>query len=123
MNAFARIDKAAFGAFIQRQTEGRYEFVRGLIVQQMTGGTRVHGLVARRMTRSIEDQIASNPAAVASPGEDEGHHSLHDQARRQHSPSIDAIDELPRRDRKQQRGNTSNTKHYPPLHIEHIKIK
>lgn len=57
MNAFARIDKAAFGDFIQRQTEGRYEYVRGLIVQQMTGGTRAHGLVARRMTRLIEDQI------------------------------------------------------------------
>ena len=64
MNAFARIDKAAFGAFIQRQTEGRYEFVRGLIVQQMTGGTRVHGLVARRMTRLIEDQIASKSWTV-----------------------------------------------------------
>lgn len=57
MNAFARIDKAAFYDFVQRQTEGRYEYVRGLIVQQMTGGTRVHGVVARRITRLIEDQV------------------------------------------------------------------
>ena len=64
MNAFARIDNAAFGEFIQRQTEGRYEYVRGLIVQQMTGGTRVHGLVARRMTRLIEDQIEAKSWTV-----------------------------------------------------------
>ena len=34
MNAFAKIDKAAFYAFIQRQTEGRYEYVRGRIVNR-----------------------------------------------------------------------------------------
>jgi Uma2 family endonuclease len=56
-SAFLRIDKAAFYAFVERQTEGRYEFVRGRIVQQMTGGTRDHGLVARRITRVLEDQL------------------------------------------------------------------
>ena len=57
MNAFARIDKAAFYDFVQRQRGGRYEYVRGRIVQQMTGGTRGHGLVARRIANIIERQL------------------------------------------------------------------
>ena len=57
MNAFARIDKAAFYNFVQRQSDGRYEYVRGRIVQQMTGGRRGHGLVAKRIGRVLEDQL------------------------------------------------------------------
>ena len=56
-SAFLKIDKAAFHDFIQRQKEGRYEYVRGRIVQQMTGGTRDHVLIARRFTRILEDQL------------------------------------------------------------------
>lgn len=59
MNAFAKVDKAAFLRFAAARAGERYEFVRGRIVQQMTGGTREHGAVARRITRMIEDQIDS----------------------------------------------------------------
>jgi Uma2 family endonuclease len=51
------MDKTAFYAFIERQTEGHFEFVRGRIVQQMTGRTRDHGLVARRVANIIEQQL------------------------------------------------------------------
>jgi Uma2 family endonuclease len=57
MNAFAKVDKETFLRFAAEHAEERYEFVRGRIVQQMTGGTREHGGVARRITRLIEDQI------------------------------------------------------------------
>ncbi|MGE3917333.1 MAG: Uma2 family endonuclease [Hyphomicrobiaceae bacterium] len=57
MNAFAKVDKETFLRFAAAHAEQRYEFVRGRIVQQMTGGTKDHGQVARRLTRSIEDQV------------------------------------------------------------------
>lgn len=57
MNAFARVDKQTFYRFAAEHAEQRYEFVRGRIVQQMTGGTRDHGQVGRRITRLIEDQL------------------------------------------------------------------
>jgi Uma2 family endonuclease len=57
MNVFARVDKQTFLRFAAEQAEQRYEFVHGRIVQQMTGGTRDHGQLARRIARSIEDQI------------------------------------------------------------------
>lgn len=57
MNAFAKVDKQAFLRFAAQHAEERFEFVRGRIVQQMTGGTRDHAGIARRMTRQIEDQL------------------------------------------------------------------
>lgn len=57
MNAFAKVDKETFLRFAAEHAEERFEFVRGRIVQQMTGGTRDHGVVARRITRQLEDQI------------------------------------------------------------------
>jgi Uma2 family endonuclease len=57
MNAFARVDKQTFLRFAAEHAEQRYEYVRGRIVQQMTGGTRDHGVVARRIARLIEDQL------------------------------------------------------------------
>ena len=57
MNTFAKVDKETFLRFAAEHAEERYEYVRGRIVQQMTGGTRDHGGVARRITRQIEDQI------------------------------------------------------------------
>ncbi len=57
MNAFAKVDKQAFLRFAAEHAEQRYEYVRGRIVQQMTGGTRDHGGVSRRITRQIEDQV------------------------------------------------------------------
>jgi Uma2 family endonuclease len=57
MSAFATIDRPAFLRFAAEHPEHRYELDRGRIVQQMTGGTRRHGLVARRIAQIIEDQI------------------------------------------------------------------
>jgi len=57
MNAFARIDVETFFRFAAANTEQRYELERGVIVQQMTGGTKRHGLVARRLSQEIEAQI------------------------------------------------------------------
>ena len=59
MNArvFIPVDKAAFYRFIATDPEGRYEFERGRIVQQMTGGTFVHGRVAQRILLMLLGQI------------------------------------------------------------------
>ena len=57
MNAFARIDKDAFFRFVASRPQERYEYVRGRIVQQMTGGTRRHNRLAHRIARLIEDQL------------------------------------------------------------------
>lgn len=57
MNDFARIDKETFYRFAAAHPEQRYEFVRGRIVQQMTGGTRDHGVVARRIAQLLENQL------------------------------------------------------------------
>ena len=60
MNAFAKIDPDTFFRFAAAHPEHRYELERGRIVQQMTGGTLGHGLVARRILRQIENQIDAN---------------------------------------------------------------
>jgi Uma2 family endonuclease len=57
MNAFAKVDKETFLQFAAEHAEQRYEYVGGRIVQQMTGGTREHGAIARRIARQLEDQI------------------------------------------------------------------
>ena len=57
MSAFAKIDKATFFRFAADHPEQRYELERGRIVQQMTGGTKRHGLVARRIAQLIEQQV------------------------------------------------------------------
>jgi Uma2 family endonuclease len=59
MNAFARVDKETFLRFASEHAEERYEYVRGRIVQQMTGGTRNHSLIVRRLAAAIERQIDS----------------------------------------------------------------
>ena len=57
MNAFAKIDRPAFLRFAAAHPEQRYELERGRIVQQMTGGTQRHGIVARRIARLLEEQL------------------------------------------------------------------
>lgn len=57
MNTFAKVDRETFLRFAAEHSEQRYELERGRIVQQMTGGTQRHGLIARRIARMIEDQI------------------------------------------------------------------
>ena len=59
MNAFAKVDKDTFYRFAASHPEQRCEFVRGRIVQQMTGGTRDHGQVGRRIARLLEVQLNS----------------------------------------------------------------
>lgn len=46
---FLRVDKATFYKFISGPHEGRYEYDKGLIVQQMPGATRSHQRLGRRM--------------------------------------------------------------------------
>lgn len=57
MNAFAKVDKATFLRFAAAHPRARYEYVGGRIVQQMMGGALAHGLITRRITRQIEDQL------------------------------------------------------------------
>jgi Uma2 family endonuclease len=49
-NAFIKVDKATFYRFVEHNPDGRYEYVRGRIMQQMTGGTKRHMVIAGRIT-------------------------------------------------------------------------
>ena len=57
MNTFAKVDTESFLRFASEHPQQRYELERGRIVQQMPGGTRRHHVLARKIARSIEDQI------------------------------------------------------------------
>jgi Uma2 family endonuclease len=57
MNAFAKIDVDTFLKFAAEHPEQRFELERGRIMQQMTGGTKQHNLIGRRICRLLEDQI------------------------------------------------------------------
>lgn len=57
MNAFAKVDVETFLKFAAEHSEQRYELEKGVIVQQMTGGTKRHGMVARQLCRLFEDQL------------------------------------------------------------------
>ena len=65
MNTFAKIDRATFLRFAAEHPEQRFELERGRIVQQMTGGTRRHGIVARRISQILERQVDSSRWSVA----------------------------------------------------------
>lgn len=54
---FIPVGKAEFYRFIATDPEGRFEYEGGRIVQQMTGGTQIHAIIARRISVSIEKQI------------------------------------------------------------------
>lgn len=63
---FVIVDKATFYRFIQSAPEGhRYEFVRGRIVQDMTGGTYDHGQVSLRIAMIIARQLELRDWAVS----------------------------------------------------------
>lgn len=79
MNKHVRLDnelgriastKDAFLAFMAAQPEGRYEFEDGAIVQQMTGGTARHSLVATRFLVAASQQL--DPWQWAIHGSDRG---------------------------------------------------
>jgi Uma2 family endonuclease len=57
VGAHIKVDKAAFFRFIERQAEGRFEYEEGRIVQQMTGGTRRHSVIAHRFISILERQL------------------------------------------------------------------
>jgi Uma2 family endonuclease len=57
MNAFSVVSKAEFLQFLQTRVNERYEYEGGLIVQQMTGGTRRHGEIAGRIYQALTRQL------------------------------------------------------------------
>lgn len=64
MNAFAKVDVETFFRFAAEHPEQRYELEKGVIVQQMTGGTRRHGLVTLQLCRLMQDQIDATKLTV-----------------------------------------------------------
>jgi Uma2 family endonuclease len=60
ISAHIKVDKAAFFRFVTSQAEGRFEYDRGRIVQQMTGGTRAHSIVAQRFISAFERRLSAN---------------------------------------------------------------
>jgi Uma2 family endonuclease len=57
MNAFAKVDVETFFRFAAEHPEQRFELERGVIVQQMVGGTKRHNLVAMRIAMICDQQI------------------------------------------------------------------
>jgi Uma2 family endonuclease len=64
VSAHIKVDKAAFFRFVASQAEGRFEYDRGRIVQQMTGGTLAHSLIAQRFISAFERRLDANLWAV-----------------------------------------------------------
>jgi Uma2 family endonuclease len=57
MNAFAKVDVETFFRFAAEHPEQRYELERGVIVQQMVGGTKRHNIIALRIAMICDQQI------------------------------------------------------------------
>jgi Uma2 family endonuclease len=66
--AYLKLTKADFYEFLRSQSEGRFEFVRGRIVQQMPGGTRRHSVIAKRFDAVLERQLDRDKWLVISQG-------------------------------------------------------
>lgn len=64
ISSHIRIDKAAFFRFVTSQAEGRFEYDRGRIVQQMTGGTLAHSLIVQRFISAFERHLDAHAWAV-----------------------------------------------------------
>ena len=62
MNArvFMPVDKAAFDRFLAKRAEGRFEFVRGRIVEQVTEGTHQHFRLAKRIDAALSVELDEN---------------------------------------------------------------
>ena len=56
VRTFIKVDKSTFFRFVEGQDEGRYEYVKGRIMQQ-AGGTLKHAQIARRLVRALEDDL------------------------------------------------------------------
>ena len=72
MNAssFIKVDKATFFKIAAAHSDERLEYVRGRIMQQMTGATRRHSPVADRIARLLEDRIGPGLVVVRERGID-----------------------------------------------------
>ena len=57
MNAFTKMDRETFHRFAAEHPEQRFELERGRIVQQMTGGTARHGVVALMIAQQLLTQL------------------------------------------------------------------
>lgn len=64
VSAHIKVDKATFFRFVASQAEGRFEYDRGRIVQQMTGGTLAHSLVSQRFISAFERRLDAEAWAV-----------------------------------------------------------
>lgn len=64
VSSHIKVDKATFFRFIAAQIEGRYEYDRGRIVQQMTGGTLAHSLVSQHFISAFERRLDAGAWAV-----------------------------------------------------------
>jgi Uma2 family endonuclease len=64
VRAHIKVDKAAFFRFVAAQAEGRFEYDRGRIVQQMTGGTLAHSLITQHLITAFERRLDANAWAV-----------------------------------------------------------
>ena len=60
-----KITKAEFYEFVQSQAEGRFEWERGRIVQQMTGGTFDHTQIAQRIRDCLLHQLDATSWALS----------------------------------------------------------
>ena len=52
-----KVTKAEFYEFVQQQAEGRFEWERGRIVKDMTGGTFDHIRIAQRFWSALDRQL------------------------------------------------------------------
>ena len=59
-----KVTKAEFYEFVQAQAEGRFEWERGRIVQQMTGGTFDHSKLPLRFRDVLVRQLAEDAWAI-----------------------------------------------------------
>jgi Uma2 family endonuclease len=68
-SAFIKVDKATFYKFItaSAQVDGRYEYVRGRIMQQMTGGTWKHSKIGGRFFVFLNSAVDSRQWDVNGP--------------------------------------------------------
>jgi Uma2 family endonuclease len=60
VSAHIKVDKATFFRFVTSQAEGRFEYDGGRIVQQMTGGTLAHSIIAQRFISAFERRLDAN---------------------------------------------------------------
>ncbi len=66
-STFIKVEKATFFKFVAAQAEGRFEYVRGRIMQQMAGGTLKHSQIGGRFFVILTNAIDSERWIVSGP--------------------------------------------------------